>query len=89
MNSGRCRACGEQLPPWSRSDRRTCSGACRTRLWRAALPSGDACGTGTRLAGGRSGRLARMWPRAKIMAAVAGLARVHSRPGDGGHRASP
>jgi hypothetical protein len=89
MNSGSCRACGEQLPSWSRSDRRTCSSACRTRLWRSRQRAGDACVTGTRLAGRRSGRLARMWPRAKIMAAVAGLARVHSRPGDRGHRASP
>jgi len=31
---GRCGACGDPLPSWSRADRRTCSGRCRLAVWR-------------------------------------------------------
>jgi len=36
MNQGACVVCGDDLPPWSRADRRTCSSRCRVARHRAA-----------------------------------------------------
>jgi len=52
-----CAACGEPLPPGSRANKRTHSGACRTRLCRQRKPqAGNACVTGTTATTRRSGR---------------------------------
>lgn len=87
MNAGSCIVCGADLPIWSRSDRRTCSSACRTRRWRSHQPARDACVTGTGLTRGRLGRPAWTWPKAGIAAAVAALTRDRHEPKEGGREA--
>jgi hypothetical protein len=87
MNAGRCLVCGQKLPIWSRSDRRTCNSACRTRLWRAGRSRGDACVTGTRLTRGRLAALADRWAKGGMAAAVAALARGRPEPKEGGREA--
>jgi len=54
MNSGVCLASGEPLPSWSRSDRRTCSMGCRTRLCRDRKAARNTYATGSAVQVGRS-----------------------------------
>lgn len=42
-----CLSCGQALPSWSRSDRRTCSMGCRTRLCRARKAARHTSATGS------------------------------------------